>query len=224
MPDCNPKCNEFFYSRMPNWFELMDIGICIIYLAWYILTVFISQDRCQYFVSGESIRDLLTILPVLTYGYDCDTTGLMLKAVSRTLRLFKLMVFVKSDGSSVNEKIKAIAVEMFITVICSTVLFMVIENFNINGDTMLTERYDFQLSLYYIIVTVSTVGYGDYYPVTEPGKAFIAALILYIIVYKLPVYIDEISELSNLSSPYQRARYPPNSEVPHIVISGQVVV
>lgn len=85
-----PACNEFYYSRMPKWFEYVDIGICVIYLTFYILNVFISPDRCQYFISNESICDLLIILPVLIYGYACGTLGLFLKAVSRTLRLFKL--------------------------------------------------------------------------------------------------------------------------------------
>lgn len=73
-------------------------------------------------------------------------------------------------------------------------------------------------------MTVSTVGYGEFFPVTDQGKLFIAGLILYIIVYKLPIYIDEISDLANRSSMYLREKYKANVDVPHIVISGQVVV
>lgn len=206
MPDCNPPCNEFYYSRMPRWFELIDMVICIIYLVYYILIVFISQDRCKYFISDASIQELLIIVPVLIYPYECGALGLFLKGVSRTTRLFKIDAFIKASESSVSDEIKRIAIEMFLTVIMSTVLFMIIENFNLNGDTMLLERYDFLITLYFIFVTVSTVGYGDFYPVTQEGRAFIAGLILYIIIYRLPMYISRITELTARNSPYSVGR------------------
>ena len=37
-----PKCNEFFYSRMPKDFEWCDKGICVLYLINYLINFFIS--------------------------------------------------------------------------------------------------------------------------------------------------------------------------------------
>ena len=48
------------------------------------------------------------------------------------------------------------------------------------------EIYDFPLSFYYMFITLFTIGYGDFYPITTPGKMFICFTIIYIIVYKLP--------------------------------------
>jgi hypothetical protein len=50
------------------------------------------------------------------------------------VRLLKVEIFLKSDGASdesnVNEQIKKIAVELLIMLIVSSVLFMVLENFD----------------------------------------------------------------------------------------------
>ena len=47
-------------------------------------------------------------------------------------------------------------------------------------------------------------------------------LILTIIVYKLPVYISRITDLTSRSSPYSVGRmiYKHTPEIPHIVICG----
>ena len=77
-------------------------------------------------------------------------------------------------------------------------------------------------SLYFSMATVTTVGYGDWYPETMFGRVFIALLILQIIVYKLPVYISRITELTSRNSPYSvgRMMYKSTNDVPHIVICG----
>ena len=38
----NPPCNKYYYSRMPRWFEYMDLGVVLIYLMEYIVITFIA--------------------------------------------------------------------------------------------------------------------------------------------------------------------------------------
>jgi hypothetical protein len=74
-----------------------------------------------------------------------------------------------------------------------------------------------------MFVTLMTVGYGDYYPRSRLGQMFIIFIILYIIVYKLAFSIDELIRLMGLKSFYARTSYRSNNEIPHVVITGQVV-
>jgi len=69
--DCLVYCDEFYHSRMPKSFELVDNFICLIYLVNYILVLFISPNRCIFFISNESMMDLVIIIPVFIYPYEC---------------------------------------------------------------------------------------------------------------------------------------------------------
>mmetsp|Transcript_34847 Transcript_34847/g.53501 ORF Transcript_34847/g.53501 Transcript_34847/m.53501 type:complete len:83 (+) Transcript_34847:789-1037(+) len=80
-----------------------------------------------------------------------------------------------------------IALEMVIMFYMSAVMFMVLENLDpiTNADNY---PYRIELTFYVMVVTLTTVGYGDYYPQTTAGKILIMFMILYIIVYKIPIH------------------------------------
>ena len=71
---------------------------------------------------------------------------------------------------------------------------------------------------------MSTVGYGDYCPHTDLGKIFVMLLIIYTIVIFIPQQNNELMMLMGLKSFYARKLYKSNPEIPHIVITGYVVV
>ena len=130
--DCDPKCNEYYYSRMPVLFEYIDKGICLIYLVNYVIVIYISQNRCQYFISNASIVELFIIIPVVLLPYNCDYYGVLLKAASRMLRIFKVEIFIKktSDGdeTNVSQLIYNTITDLLLKLFITAALFMVIEN------------------------------------------------------------------------------------------------
>ena len=66
------------------------------------------------------------------------------------------------------------------------------------------------------------MGYGDIFPTTTPGQIFFALLIPYVVFYLLTIQLMKLTHLMSLKSPYERAQYKYNVEIPHIVISGDV--
>ncbi|MCG9596789.1 potassium channel family protein [Vibrio sp. Isolate25] len=69
-----------------------------------------------------------------------------------------------------------------------------------SGETALTE--DASTFVYYLMVTASTVGYGDYSPVTEAGKWVV---ILFVIPGGLTLFAALIGRLASASVDYWRA-------------------
>ena len=112
-------------------------------------------------------------------------------------------------------------VELFQILLFSAVLFMVIENFD---PTNPNYPYDFGTSFYYIVTTMTTVGYGDIYPIHWQGRIFILFVIVYTIVFLIPIHTSELLRLMGLKSFYARREYKAKDDLPHLVITGQVVI
>jgi hypothetical protein len=64
-----------------------------------------------------------------------------------------------------------------------------------------TTKQDFGVALYFVVVTISTVGYGDYSPSSPEGRAVVCLMIIGFMVI-VPVKISELAELLALRSPW----------------------
>lgn len=111
-------------------------------------------------------------------------------------------------------------VSLLFYIFMSAGIFMIIENFH--PEDLTRGVYNFNTAVYFIMVTFSTIGYGDYYPVSDEGRIFMVVVILYVIVIKLGEQMNELLRLMTLKSPFEQATYRSNPEVLHIVITGQV--
>ena len=61
-------------------------------------------------------------------------------------------------------------------------------------------------------------------PESPLGRIFDTVMIIYTILYMLPNETANIVRLLGLKSSYQREKYTPNTEIPFIVITGQVMI
>lgn len=88
---------------------------------------------------------MVIIIPVIIYGYNCSKVGLLFKACSRVVRLQKLNLLVnltagEGEESNVVQKQKEIFQGVLIVFVFSSVMFMIIENFEITHSNY---PYDF---------------------------------------------------------------------------------
>jgi len=74
-----------------------------------------------------------------------------------------------------------------------------------------------------MVVTFSTVGYGDIHAETDFGWVFITGVIIFMIIM-IPKQTNELLKLMSIQSPYQWAVFNSKSEIPHIVITGTITL
>jgi len=94
--DVGSECNletdqtkmQFFNVRMPPWYNYIDICMGVIYSLEYCVKLFISQNRCSYFITLDSLIDLLIIIPTFL-EYNVAQVGLFFQSSSRLLRIVK---------------------------------------------------------------------------------------------------------------------------------------
>jgi hypothetical protein len=85
-----------------------------------------------------------------------------------------------------------------------------------------TLPYPYHTWMYYIFVTVSTVGYGDITPQTITGRFAAMGMIGFALI-SVPKVTNELIEKMSLQSVYMRAEYSPKTRSSrHIVICGDL--
>ena len=159
--------------------------------------------------------DIIVILPVFlpngggnTYIFFQFTSYLLRSVIGGRIlvRNFRL------GETEVSRQIFTILVTLSLVVYIAAGMIMISENMPRQNDNKL----EFHQAVYFVIVTLSTVGYGEIFPDTELGKIFVIGVMIVTIVI-IPRQTSELLRLLGLQSVYARAIYKANSEIPHII-------
>ncbi len=160
-------------------FDLLEWGFTILFTIEYILRLSCVGRPTKYAFSFFGIIDLLAVLPTYVSLLFPGTHFLAVIRVLRVLRVFRVLKLVQylNEVEHLNRSLRAsrrkITVFLFsvgVVVVIVGSLMYVIEG-EANGFTSIPR------SIYWSIVTLTTVGYGDISPQTPIGQAF-AALIM----------------------------------------------
>lgn len=201
------KSIEQNYSEYFFWFEIFSV---IVFTIEYLLRVWActSQEeyshpfygRLKFIFTPLALIDLLAILP-----FYLSFTAIDLRFI-RTLRLFRLMRVMKlvrysSSISLLGKVLKSRKEELIVTASIVLLLMILSASFMYFAEhEAQPEAFpDIPSSMWWAIVTLTTVGYGDIFPVTALGKIFAAIIaILGIGMFALPTGILGASFIEEL--------------------------
>lgn len=162
--------------------NLLNIGewiITVLFTIEYILRIVTVNKPTKYITSFYGIIDLLSTIPKYLSLIFVGTHALVALRALRLLRIFRILKLARYMGASnqLTNAIKAsrakISVFLFAVLIAS-VIFGTIMYMVEGADSGFT---NIPKSVYWCIVTMTTVGFGDIAPVTPLGQ-FIAAVIM----------------------------------------------
>jgi len=154
--------------------------ITILFTIEYIARIISIKKPKVYIFSFFGIIDLLSTLPKYLSLFIAGSHALIALRALRLLRVFRILKLVRYLGAAKNlskaliaSKTK-IAVFLFAVVILCSILGTIMYLVEGSADSGFTS---IPRSIYWAIVTLTTVGYGDIAPVTALGQ-FIASLIM----------------------------------------------
>ncbi len=153
--------------------------ITVFFTFEYIARIVSIKRPSRYIFSFYGIIDLLSTLPLYLSFFITGTSALLAVRALRLLRVFRILKISRYIGES-NRLIRAIRdsgakilvflfAVLVLCIIMGTVMYMV------EGEE--SGFKSIPISVYWCIVTMTTVGYGDIAPVTPFGQ-FIAAIIM----------------------------------------------
>lgn len=162
--------------------ELLNISewfITILFSVEYIVRIISINKPRKYIFSFYGIIDLLSTLPKYLAIFFTGTHSLVALRALRLLRVFRILKLARFVGESNNfmkalraSKAKIAVFLFFVLILCvilGTIMYLI--EGGENGFTSIPR------SVYWAIVTLTTVGYGDIAPHTPFGQ-FIASIIM----------------------------------------------
>ena len=166
--DTIPNISEEL-SQILQGFEIFSISIFSIE---YLLRIYVSKKPLQYIFSFYGFIDLVAILPFYLNG----VLDLRFLRAFRILRIFRVVRLIKyNDALNRFKKAFAIVKEEIILFFLITIVLIFITSAGIYYFEHEAQPEVFKSvfhSAWWSIVTLTTVGYGDVYPITLGGKIF----------------------------------------------------
>lgn len=158
----------------------LEWGFTILFTVEYILRLLCARRPGRYARSFFGVVDLLAVLPTYVSVLVPGTQYLLVLRILRVLRVFRVLKLVQYIGeadtlmAALRESRRKITVFLFtvlaLAVVLGSVMYMI--EGETNGFTSIPR------SVYWTIVTLTTVGYGDISPQTSLGQAIAAVVMM----------------------------------------------
>lgn len=171
---------ESVHDRWGNALYLAEWAFTVLFTIEYVLRIVSVKQPTRYIFSFFGLVDLLAILPTYLSVIVPGSQYLLVIRLLRVLRIFRVLKLAAYIGEAKMLTTALRHSRRKITVFLFTVITLVI----ILGSLMYLiegEQSGFTSipqSVYWAIVTLTTVGYGDVSPVTPSGKALAAIIMI----------------------------------------------
>jgi len=162
------------------WLKSLEWFFTIVFTLEYLARLYVVMDRKKYVFSFFGVIDLLSILPTYLSIFIAGASSLMIIRVLRILRIFRILKLTRYVGEGQNlakalrasqHKITVFLVTIVTSVIITGALMYLIEGPE-SGFTSIPR------GIYWAIVTMTTVGYGDITPQTIAGQTLASIIML----------------------------------------------
>jgi len=164
LPNLSEQTKEYLY-----YFEVFCVTIFTIE---YLLRFIFAKKKLGYIFSFYGIIDLLAILPFyLSFGIDLRSVRIF-----RILRVFRILKLARYNSAIDRFKKAAFSAReeiVLFAIITGILLYLAAFGIYIFENEAQPEKFASVFhSLWWAVSTLTTVGYGDVYPVTMGGKIF----------------------------------------------------
>tara|TARA_B100001115_G_C15785406_1_gene386741 strand:+ start:335 stop:1066 length:732 start_codon:yes stop_codon:yes gene_type:complete len=155
-----------------NYLETFELVCILIFSLEYLIRLYIAKNKLKFITSFYGIIDILAILPFyLTLGFDLRSARVL-----RFLRLFRLVKLIRYNKAirRFQTAFMMIKQELVMFSMVSLILFYLsaVGIYYFENSVQPESFSSVFSSLWWSVVTLTTVGYGDIVPITIGGRIF----------------------------------------------------
>ena len=165
-------------ANIRQWFPVLEAVSVGIFTVEYILRLAVARRRARFFFSFYGLIDLAAILPF----YIASGIDLRSLRAFRLLRLFRAVKLLRY-GEAIKRFHRALTIikEELTLFACVTMLILYLSAVGVYYFENAAQPEAFSSvfdGLWWSVVTLTTVGYGDVYPITLGGRVFTFAVLV----------------------------------------------
>ena len=188
--------------------HIVDLVILVLFTLEYGCRFWSSNNKKKFFFSGFSLIDLIAILPLFFGMMD-----MRFVRIFRWFRLLRILRFWRLETKILGVKAgDAIVFFRIILILFSLIFFYAGLIFQVEGSVNKDGLQNFFDAFYFVVVTMTTVGYGDVTPLSEAGKAMTVVMILTGVLF-VPWQLSEIIKQ------FQKTTNPVEKQCPNCNLS-----
>jgi len=158
--------------------KIIEIFTIIIFSLEYLCRIFVADNKLKFIFSFYGLIDLLAILPFYV-ARGIDLRSIRIVRLFRLFRIFKVIRYsqalqrLKQAFQSIKEELVLFLIATGFLLYISSVGIYYFEN------KVQPEQFKSVFHcLWWAIITLTTIGYGDIYPITIGGKIFTCIIAL----------------------------------------------
>ncbi|XP_018056725.1 PREDICTED: calcium-activated potassium channel slowpoke isoform X21 [Atta colombica] len=204
-----------------NITQQIDLAFNIFFMVYFFIRFIAASDKLWFMLEMYSFVDYFTIPPSFVSIY-LDRTWIGLRFL-RALRLMTVpdilqyLNILKTSSSIRLAQLVSIFISVWLT---AAGIIHLLENSGDPFDFSNPQQLSYWTCVYFLIVTMSTVGYGDVYCQTVLGRTFLVFFLLVglaIFASSIPEIIELVGSRSKYSGEYKREHGKR-----HIVVCGHI--
>ncbi|XP_018400449.1 PREDICTED: calcium-activated potassium channel slowpoke isoform X1 [Cyphomyrmex costatus] len=204
-----------------NITQQIDLAFNIFFMVYFFIRFIAASDKLWFMLEMYSFVDYFTIPPSFVSIY-LDRTWIGLRFL-RALRLMTVpdilqyLNILKTSSSIRLAQLVSIFISVWLT---AAGIIHLLENSGDPFDFSNPQQLSYWTCVYFLIVTMSTVGYGDVYCQTVLGRTFLVFFLLVglaIFASSIPEIIELVGNRSKYSGEYKREHGKR-----HIVVCGHI--
>ena len=228
------------YNKINSTIEKIELYLLSILILHFILKFYVSQQRLLFLLELTTLVDISSIVMIIfsktkVISNDAKYFFRLFRMV-RIIYLFKIEYLLQKKSNETMRHLFKLAIVFVSLVFLSASFILEIENYffrvhygdtitdssqvelNRRGSTSLMRFHDV---VYFELVTLTTIGYGDITPRHWISRYIIIITVIALLVIVLPLY-SKLKVIFTLNTKYSRMAYQKSSKkLNHVLVLGE---
>ena len=231
------SCAQYIYQtyldeerdkKLLQFFSFLELFLAALFAFDWCLWLFLADHRLEQFLSFFAMVDFTTVIPIwLTYfvftnpveygsisnfddAMNYFLRGMYTLRILRALRVHRVLIYIEDE---VTRFLSQMALSIITMILFDAAIMQYLE--------VHEQNFEFHTWMYFLVVSISTVGYGDISPISTLGRFCAMFFICFAIVF-VPQQSNELIEKMNRSSVYARMHYKARGNTKHVLICGDL--